>query len=613
MLEPLGPFDGRVGATIAFRGESYFITTNCDYIPAPTVTTQVFIRDDMRYGVDDFTLWPQPFSPKFPHLAVVPKRELRPDLALLWWQPQPTDFIFGASITRGLGRLRNQTLSLLIGHFNSIVGRYKEYAKSLPDGRAPGLFDEVVQAIVLGLERLQTLPTTFDKMRFSLACVQKNILELVALLDYMEIYQPRMKKYGVRSQPVGEKLDVAGLPFWFLRPFHTFDNENILAVVPVTAPPADLTAPPAPEHLPVYSGTSVDAKIKLGQVPLLLQHPHHPLLSLRNLTQAAVAEALRAINHHRNSGSGSTSRAPGSVTRGRGGAGSTSSAPVNSGRDKFKPLVADEMPGYIATWSDALARVNRHAPVNAASEDRFYVFPEPALLASAQSQDRRNMMVYHWMLLRDVIMYRITERVGSVCLSSQEWRDMLEGRIIRAENRRNRRTSHSRLLADIVERLISDSGFDPTAFPPASNTIPHYDIHVVKQIIWEVAEVNFRFELLSLDRRASRKRRDGLVLMCVAGGQVFNVPLLMAKRGLAAPEVAERHRYHLRLARLMMDWRVASARPLAIEVALVRDRANWVWTEDQMHELGTAVASYYTQSFFRALWTSCGTPDDSGP
>jgi hypothetical protein len=266
------------------------------------------------------------------------------------------------------------------------------------------------------------------------------------------------------------------------------------------------------------------------------------------------------------------------------------------------------MPGYIATWSDALARVNRHAPVNAASEDRFYVFPEPALLASAQSQDRRNMMVYHWMLLRDVIMYRITERVGSVCLSSQEWRDMLEGRIVRVENCRNRRTSHSRLLADIVETLISDSGFDPTAFPPASNTIPHYDIRVVKQIIWEVAEVNFRFELLSLDRRASRKRRDGLVLMCVAGGQVFNVPLLMAKRGLAAPEVAERHRYHLRLARLMMDWRVASARPLAIEVALVRDRANWVWTEDQMHELGTAVASYYTQSFFELFGRAAVLP-----
>jgi hypothetical protein len=35
---------------------------------------------------------------------------------------------------------------------------------------------------------------------------------------------------------------------------------------------------------------------KLGQVPLLLQYLH-PLLSLRNLTQAAVAEALRAINH----------------------------------------------------------------------------------------------------------------------------------------------------------------------------------------------------------------------------------------------------------------------------------------------------------------------------
>ncbi|KAF7367680.1 hypothetical protein MSAN_00831700 [Mycena sanguinolenta] len=31
---PLGPFDSRVSAVIHFDGESYFVTTNADYIPA---------------------------------------------------------------------------------------------------------------------------------------------------------------------------------------------------------------------------------------------------------------------------------------------------------------------------------------------------------------------------------------------------------------------------------------------------------------------------------------------------------------------------------------------------------------------------------------------------
>ncbi|KAJ7185125.1 hypothetical protein B0H12DRAFT_1246758 [Mycena haematopus] len=665
----LRPFDGRVGAILRVGAETFYITTKCDYIPAPTFNTDVYLHDDMRFGVHDPTLWPQSFSNRFFHLAAMPKRELRSDLALLWWKPTPQNFIVGDAMTRGLGRLDPAKLRPFIEYAVKLRERYRAFkatAKSPPEYLA-----ELVDTIILSLERLNELPTTYERTKFALASFQTNCLELEALLDFLTVYQPILKNPDApeptRVAPcvgtfttvpeVAQKLDRAGLPFWFIRPTHTFDNEVILKVVTIQEPPFDLTAERPPDNPLVYSGTDIDSKIiamnkasrAVGWYRPLFGIPHSAPTQPSSSTDAVPAHSSSSVEgaaHRTSSGapagssplSGSsiaparqsssvgparTPRTPahprpspydrpvargraqpgGRGHRGRGGAPGQHQA--SASRDKFKPFDVEEMPTYIKAWADALQRVDQTNTSSSAAEDKHYVFPEPALVASPQLAVRRTMFLHHWRLVKDAMTFRVSE--GGDLLSSQEWRDILEGRTER-QGHRNKRTANSRSLNDIIGPSLCAVGIDALhGFPPAAHTIPIYNQYHAKQIIWEIAEVNYRFEFLALDHRASGRDRSSFVKMCFSGGSnLFNVPLQWGKQGIASEDINERHKYYVRMARLMSDWRVLTPRPKAVDSSEAR-RDN-IWTEQEMMDLEWGVARFYTQSFFELFGRAAVLP-----
>jgi hypothetical protein len=90
-------------------------------------------------------------------------------------------------------------------------------------------------------------------MAFGVRDVQRCWLDVMAMLDYMEVYKPRMDsaRLAVGSPPV-EVADTvgvftndirvaqdffhAGLPFWLTRPASDLGQTNILAVVPLLVP-----------------------------------------------------------------------------------------------------------------------------------------------------------------------------------------------------------------------------------------------------------------------------------------------------------------------------------------------------------------------------------------
>jgi hypothetical protein len=129
---------------------------------------------------------------------------------------------------------------------------------------------------------------------------------------------------------------------------------------------------------------------------------------------------------------------------------------------------------------------------------------------------------------------------------------------------------------------------------------------VAKQIIWQIAEVNFRFELYALDRRASLCDRADMLKYCFAGGMLLHVPLELSRHGLASQDLAERHRYHLRLASLMLDWSVPSTRHPAAIFRGIASRETW--SHQEMEDLETAVTDYYTQCFFELFGRAAVLP-----
>jgi hypothetical protein len=112
-------------------------------------------------------------------------------------------------------------------------------------------------------------------------------------------------------------------------------------------------------------------------------------------------------------------------------------------------------------------------------------------------------------------------------------------------------------------------------------------------LLWELAEINFRFELLALDARASGIQRPEECRECFPGGRLTGLDLAEGKQGFAAIASKDRLPYLQCLAWLMVDWR-HRPRPGLLASAATRSE----WSSDQIAELEGAVARYYTQCFY---------------
>ncbi|KAJ7743478.1 hypothetical protein DFH07DRAFT_777394 [Mycena maculata] len=637
---PLGPFDGRVGAILRVGAETFFVTTNTDYVPqfVPISTTHpVSLRNDMRYGLDDPTLWPQKYSPTYCHLAAIPKPEERPDLAVMWWNPTPGDFEVGSAVTRGLGKLKFPQLVPFITAMDDLRTRIRKYTESTNEIHS--LFPRLTASIDMALDRLRSLPSTYEKMVFGFTSMQRSYLELEALLSYMSVYKPRMESSDSKTgdlvvkhcmgafthEPqIAQMFFKAGLPFWLIRPTYVFDTENILAVVEVSLPPFPVDS--TMEHPVLYTGNDTDDKIA-AMHRAALQLPWYQDPFAVDAPGQTASQETGTSNAELSQGPSSTRAASGSryqpyarpptshqshsiVGRGRGEAshgagGGRGDQPNSKNRNKYIVYDGEEMPSVIQTWAVALSQVNTNIPsLSLRAADREYILPEPALLITPTLQARRYQFIHHWRLLRDAFLFCLGNSDRPVTLSSQEWRDVLEGRV--QNRRRNARTKNSRPLEEVIAPVLHACKMDALeGYPPSQESVPAYSTDQAKQVVWELAEMNFRFELLSLDKRASGRDRRESVKMCFAGGMLVEIPMEHSQLGLASPALVDRHRYHLRLATLMLDWRTQCRRPAFI-VADIKNKRGW--SQGEMEGLEKAVANYYTDTFFELFGRAAVIP-----
>ncbi|KAJ7290559.1 hypothetical protein C8J57DRAFT_1493266 [Mycena rebaudengoi] len=606
-LSALGPFDGKVGAWVSLRGEEYFVTTNTDYIPAPPsleLPHALFLRSDMRYGTDDYTLWPQEWTSRHAHLAVIAQPGSRPEIDVMWWDPSPADFVVGSALTRGLGKLQLKQFSKFLPPINQLVEQCRQLQKNSKDP-IPPIFSVLINTVLLQLEQLQTLPTTYAKMVFGLTSMQRAFLELDAFYNYFTIYQPRMQNYMLATSSnhtpiarcigafttiptVAQQMFAARLPFWFLRPFYVFDAENILAVVPPREPMFN-NAPGTATPPIVYSGNSTLEKIgtiqraaaevawyrdPFGTTPGLSSPPAPPSTqssaSSSRLTEPSKNHQPRYTPYLPNSSKKIS--APPKKT--------STKQPPKPQRDKFSAFVGDGMPPSIVSWADALARVDQSIPpFTSDPADKRYVLPEPALLVNS-TPDRRRKFLHHWNLFSDLFFYMLSQPGHAELLTVQEWRDVLEGLITK------RGASGSRTNSGAWGSRNASSASTPSS--------PRFSLEQTQEIVWQVAETSFRFEFCSLDRRASKKDRVDAVKACFAGGMLLGTPLEFSKRGWAATAIEERHRYVVRTATLMLDWTTKSPRPNIIRCVAER----MPWSASLMQDLEKAVCVYYTQAFW---------------
>ncbi|KAJ7214603.1 hypothetical protein B0H12DRAFT_1079185 [Mycena haematopus] len=543
----------------------------------------------MRYGTDDPTLWPQKWTANYCHLAAIAKRGSRLDIAVMWWDPLRSDFIVGSTITQGLGRLKSSQTSKFLPPINDLVDRCTKLRRTSATPISP-LFGQLINNILLWMEQLQTLPTTYPKMVFAVTSLQRAFLELDALYEYMTKYKPRMDDY-LHSIPrdtpvahcigaftlvpsVAQQLWVARLPFWFMRPTHVFDEVNVLAVVSLLHP---ISLP--------RTGNSTTEKIAVISRAAATTPWYRDPYEIMNICSVSPSRRKRFqcgrkhLRPHVVSTSSTVSRSqkqqrskpypskkPAKTAANKG-----TTAPVQTERDKFSALAVPGMPPSIAPWADALSKVDRSVPPLPSHAER-YVLPEPALLVNS-SPERCRKFLTHWTLLCDGFMYMLSSGEPQL-LSGQEWRDILEGLLTKRGHTGSRTNQRSIALEDRIRPALEASNVTSiNGFPVPLASLSDFSLEQTHEIT------------------ASKKDRVDQVKYCFAGGMLLGAPLELSKCGWAATAIEERHRYVLRTATLMLDWTTTSPHPNIIgHVSVRRD-----WSSSAMQDLQAAVCRYYTK------------------
>jgi hypothetical protein len=121
-----------------------------------------------------------------------------------------------------------------------------------------------------------------------------------------------------------------------------------------------------------------------------------------------------------------------------------------------------------------------------------------------------------------------------------------------------------------------------------------------EEIVWELTELNFRSELLSLDSMlrsstSSPMERQGLVAECFVGCSTesfFVADLKSANLGLGDKSWEARVKYILSMRRLMREWSSEALPPIITKVKTM------AFEERDIIKMEQAVAQVYTQAFY---------------
>ncbi|KAJ6524022.1 hypothetical protein B0H19DRAFT_1276712 [Mycena capillaripes] len=605
----------------------------------------------MRFGPDDPVLWPRLYSDKFCHLVAIPKAPISPqdqeELGMMWWNPTPANFVCPASgltLTRGLGRLAGARFSKFAVLTGALINEYEQYTKSLPTGtKPPLLLPQLVQRLRLSVERLR-IPSTHIRMVVGVTTVQHEYLELTGLLRYMSKYKPRLEGIEDPDANTTRPDDCIGcftddpriaqiffkacLPCWLIRPLKVFANEYILKVVVPFAATNFLEMKPAAGFSSVPATDRLDDRIALvhrsTENTPWYRNPFEdssPDVASNSAAQSSrpgtTGEQLAKAGPSRNvssalskSASSSGKGSPYAAARAQAKAQKEAKGPSPNAkppRDKFLPFDCPEMLTTITPWANALAAIDRSRPRSCGIDlPQLYVMPEPTLPASPEEELRRRMLYHYYRLLHDALVFCLADH--SQChalLTTQQWQDVLQGKVTKQGKDGTRVQARSASLEDLLQPAFTDCGIDAlTEFPVPPEAVPPLHVHRTKELLWELAEINFRYEFLALDARASGLDRPNECRRCFAGEGLIGMDFRESQRGLAAHEAMERLPYLLCMAGLMRDWSVPCERPKQIDTA--RERTEWV--ASSVRHLEQKVAQYYTQSFYELFGRAAVVP-----
>ena len=293
-------------------------------------------------------------------------------------------------------------------------------------------------------------------------------------------------------------------------------------------------------------------------------------------------------------------------------------------RNKFSPLDSPYAPYPIPAWSAALQAVDQ-SPANLVEATKtmhhygHYIFPDPGLFIHSGTAVK---YIDSWLRIRDAWLMRIANE-SSLALSNQSWQTYLSIDSTQAVSGkgdtkavRRRQKTLDMLLPNTdmysgVERRSGSIGpivwqgreYPPGVLPPEN---------VVREILWELYELNFIHELQSLDRRACQNldlsnasqlfERQVEISQCFPTSSFRHVSISSENRGLADDVFDKRFQFVTALVFVMNSWK--GDKP----VMLAGDLFDLQLSPDGARELEKVAANYYCQQFFNYFGRAAQVP-----
>jgi hypothetical protein len=280
--------------------------------------------------------------------------------------------------------------------------------------------------------------------------------------------------------------------------------------------------------------------------------------------------------------------------------------------DKFQDPVSPVFPPAIQSWRRALEDfdpANGKFVYEANPSDVGYTFPEPAMFIRAKTPQRQEAYFRTWLKYRSAFVYRVSSKdFNAQPVPTSVWRDLLTyehayNKQDTSSSNETRDTHSSRLRAqafDILQNCVEAENVELAGLEKGRVKWNGKVVEILtdaerEEILWELSELNFRFELLALDSRATAttdKDRQELVSACFPGStsrSLLVADLGTANHGLADGDWEKRAVYLQALKRLMITWP---------EVPSIIQAEKWQWSDREIEDLEHAVTQFYVWSFY---------------
>ncbi|KAK0222306.1 hypothetical protein IW262DRAFT_1379784 [Armillaria fumosa] len=510
--------------------DSFITTPNSVCIPAPPPNDCPFmLHSDFRLGAVDPIQAPQMIDSENMFYATIPSCPTDNDAAhpylkykYMWKNATDQDIVFaeGDRTLSGVASLSEHFYRRLHAAIKYAMERSEEardppvepwtygtrdcYLEYLM--KRPNLLQRVVKdgplLMNMGIHRLETLKLDPGTIFLTVGMIQSFWIELCGALDYIQFFRDTIEPYWkVRNRAHGlsrpalrhlmggfttseydsKRFSRAGIPVYLIRPLSTLSSREILDTVGLTYLPIETELAIGP-YIPIITDTASDNRKIFVYNHFIYTDPFSTTFGHWPLLAPAIPGSIRSVTQTPPS---STSKNPAQYL------------------DRFLELTGDYAPPAINSWFHANAvKVNRFSAKSQQCKhppsDASYFFPDPHLFLGV-SERERVAYLHMWKEIRTFWKYRAScNNPDARPLSSEEWRDLL-GILLK--------TSTASEIQKQVEVFLGPS--------PDSNGVS-YHLNVsdfndpiekkeAVELVWEICELNFRLELLSLDVRAAAR------------------------------------------------------------------------------------------------------------